>query len=538
MNNYKTKTSTLIAVLGICCSVLFSSCTDDFYDINKNKHAASEDQLVYDNLAMGSLITQMQQQVFPSITKQENIDVNNYQHMYNLAGDIYSGHQGTSNGFESNFLNNTTYAMLPLWCGTAFKVAYQNFMTPWYTLSQKKELSPTGFAVGQILKVLMMHRVTDMYGPLPYEGFIPSVSIDYTAQEKIYDSFFVELDEAVAVLDDFQKNNPGAKPLAAYDKYFKGDFSRWIAFAQSIKLRLAMRIVYVEPDKAKKYAEEAIRAGVFTSNEDNVLLEVDGSSTVNPLYMICYSYDDTRMGATMECYLKGYNDPRINLWFNKSEIEGISDFNGIRLGSIFQNQAYKVFSKLNVYANTPIQIMTASEAYFLRAEAALRGWNAGGTAKELYEEGIRTAFSQKIGGMNTSAGDATNYINDNTSKPLSSYVDPLNPKYNYNGNNDLTIKWEDGANFEKNLERIITQKWIALYPDGQEAWSEFRRTGYPRIIPIATNNSGGKISTSIQIRRIPYPQDEYYNNINGVNTGVKELGGPDTGGTKLWWDKK
>lgn len=103
MNNYKTKTSTLIAVLGICCSVLFSSCTDDFYDINKNKHAASEDQLVYDNLAMGSLITQMQQQVFPSITKQENIDVNNYQHMYNLAGDIYSGHQGTSNGFESNF---------------------------------------------------------------------------------------------------------------------------------------------------------------------------------------------------------------------------------------------------------------------------------------------------------------------------------------------------------------------------------------------------------------------------------------------------
>jgi hypothetical protein len=88
------------------------------------------------------------------------------------------------------------------------------------------------------------------------------------------------------------------------------------------------------------------------------------------------------------------------------------------------------------------------------------------------------------------------------------------------------------------LERIITQKWIAVYPDSQEAWTEFRRTAYPRIFPVAVNNSAGLINTSTQIQRLPFPQSEYQSNASGVATGVSELGGGDNGGTKLWWDKK
>lgn len=103
----------------------------------------------------------------------------------------------------------------------------------------------------------------------------------------------------------------------------------------------------------------------------------------------------------------------------------------------------------------------------------------------------------------------------------------------------ITIAWENGAeNFERNLERIITQKWIANFPLGVESWSEFRRTGYPRLIPVVENKSGGIIDTNHMIRRLWYPPTEYTENADNINLAIGLLGGPDNGGTRLWWDKK
>src|SRR5699024_7385981 len=101
----------------------------------------------------------------------------------------------------------------------------------------------------------------------------------------------------------------------------------------------------------------------------------------------------------------------------------------------------------------------------------------------------------------------------------------------------VTIKWDPNASFQTKLEKIITQKWLALYPDGEEAWAEFRRTGYPKLFPVVINNSGGKISTSKFIQRLPFPSTEYSTNKAGVDAAVQLLGGPDTGGTPLWWAK-
>lgn len=95
-------------------------------------------------------ITQIQYQIFPCITKDKNIDVNNYQRMLSLAGDIYSGHQGASNMFDNNGKNNTTYSMTPEWYSIAYDLGYRNYMTPWYNLLLKKAVSPEAFAVGQI----------------------------------------------------------------------------------------------------------------------------------------------------------------------------------------------------------------------------------------------------------------------------------------------------------------------------------------------------------------------------------------------------
>ena len=107
----------------------------------------------------------------------------------------------------------------------------------------------------------------------------------------------------------------------------------------------------------------------------------------------------------------------------------------------------------------------------------------------------------------------------------------------------IPICWKAGSNFETHLEQIITQKYLAMFPEGQEAWSEFRRTGYPRILPVLVNNSGGKISTSKQIRRLNYPSTEYSTNAEAVATATHTLNSEssnptgDNGGTSVWWDK-
>ena len=118
------------------------------------------------------------------------------------------------------------------------------------------------------------------------------------------------------------------------------------------------------------------------------------------------------------------------------------------------------------------------------------------------------------------------------------YKDPLGT-YSYNGSQPtITIKFDNSATFETNLERIITQKWIAIFPLGNEAWAEFRRTGYPLIFPVRSNYPTSGVDTNKQIRRMVFPQSEYSNNGAAVQEAVKLLGGPDNGGTKLWWDKK
>jgi hypothetical protein len=184
-----------------------------------------------------------------------------------------------------------------------------------------------------------------------------------------------------------------------------------------------------------------------------------------------------------------------------------------------------------------MQIMVAAEAWFLKAEAAVLGWNGAGDAKTDYETGITTSFAQY--GL-----DASSYITNSTltEEP---YVDPkaITP-----GANDvlagspclstITIAWDDAASTEKKIERIITQKWLAIYPDGEEAWAEFRRTGYPKLFPVVINKSGGKISTTDFVQRINFPSDELSTNPGGVAAAVGTLGGPDTGGTPLWWAKQ
>ena len=177
--------------------------------------------------------------------------------------------------------------------------------------------------------------------------------------------------------------------------------------------------------------------------------------------------------------------------------------------------------------------MNAAEVAFLRAEGALRGWNmGGGSAADFYAKGVELSFDE------WGAGGADNYLTDNTSTPAS-YIDPMG-KNTYAGNiSSITIAWNENAGFEENLERIITQKWIAIFPLGLEAWAEYRRTGYPNLMPVAVNNSGGMVNTARGARRLAYPGEEITTNEANVRYAIENyLKGADTMATRLWWDAK
>ena len=103
-------------------------------------------------------------------------------------------------------------------------------------------------------------------------------------------------------------------------------------------------------------------------------------------------------------------------------------------------------------------------------------------------------------------------------------------------NTGLSPAWDEEASRETKLEKIITQKWIACYPEGCEAWAEQRRTGYPRLFPVLVNKSNGKIDTRTMIRRLNFPVSIISGNPAQYSALCEYLGGPDTGGTRLWWD--
>jgi hypothetical protein len=328
--------------------------------------------------------------------------------------------------------------------------------------------------------------------------------------------------------------------LKNYDFIYEGNVANWVRFANTLRLRLAMRVVNADAALARTEAEKSIANpfGVISSaNERAALRHTSNLEYFHPLYEIAYTFNagEARMSATMDAYLNGFEDPRRDAYFTRAD-DG--NFHGVRQGIVTSNwtpYSGAAISNLNInQSTTQIVWITAAESYFLRAEGALRGWNMGGTAEELYNQGITQSFLEN--GLQASM--ATAYASDDMKAPVA-FIDNSGQSGNdHSAPSDITVAWNAADAFDRNLERIITQKWIAMYPDGPEGWAEFRRTGYPHLIPVVTNNSNGTINTVLQIRRIPFPQSEYNNNRAGVQTGIGHLGGPDGGGTALWWDKR
>lgn len=238
----------------------------------------------------------------------------------------------------------------------------------------------------------------------------------------------------------------------------------------------------------------------------------------------------------MASVLNGYKDPRLPKWFKKATLAGHTDeYIGVPQGVFMQEgdpDYYNSYSKFNDASGseTPAILMSAAEVWFLRAEAALRGYT-NESVKTCYETGVQTSFTQ------WGAGDASDYLANDSDVPA-----PYKECVPASGGKDMaplitiTTKWDEASSNEVKLERIITQKWLACFPESYEAWSEQRRTGYPRLFKVQTNNSGGTIDTNEMIRRLPFSVDDAEKDPTQYEHLKSALGGQDNGGTRLWWD--
>lgn len=517
------------------CVVLLGGCTKNFENYNTNKHEATNEQMGQDNLFTGALFLQMQRNVI--ILADGNLLDSDYQISFNLNADTFSGYFAPTNSFGNNGNHSGSYNMKPQWNNAMFNMKYNGTMSAYQTFKKKAlELGqPEVAALGDVVKVLSMHMVTDYYGPIPYTKFGESLNAVYDDQKTVYTAMLTELDKAIDALNEY--HNAGYNTvLGRYDYVYNGDVVSWIKLANTLRLRLAMRIRFADAALARQEAEKSMSdaIGVMTAASDMAKINHGSITYHHPIWEIAFNFNDgdIHMGASMDSYMNGYKDPRIGSYWTKTTA---GTYVGVRQGihkekfDIYGNKEGKVSSP-NMNTTTNLVWMTASEAYFLRAEGALKGWNMGGTAAELYNKGIETSF-EEVG-----VSGAADYLANNVNKPAA-YKDP-DGKVDIAARGTVTVKWDDSASEEVKLERIITQKWLAIYPNGCEAWAEFRRTGYPKLFPVVNNDSNGTIDTEKQVRRIPYPETEYDTNPEEVAKGVALLGGPDNGGTKLWWDKK
>jgi hypothetical protein len=515
-----------IKTTAICASLLFAvGCTDNFDEINSDPNGFTDQLLEQDFNNIKGLFTP----IF------NNVLVFNpewfYQVQQGLQGDVWSGYMATPTPFRGG-TNNTTYDLVDGWNGFAWSAGYTSVMANALKIEQRaKGKFDQFYSLSLILKVEAMHRVTDTYGPIVYSKFgTTDPVIEYDSQDVVYTQMFKELDLAVADLtarvNKGEKSTFTGTDISSYN----GDYKKWVKFANSLRLRLAMRIVKKDPAKAKLEAEKALSQafGVMTAKDD--ICKIISPNFTHPISTISAAWGDIRMGADMESIMGGYADPRLALYFDTSP-KFPGEYRGVRTGIEIAAKADHVdFSPIGAIVKVKeIVWMTPAEVFFLRSEGALRGWNMGGTAQSLYESGISSSFEQ------LGASGAAAYFADNV-KTAKAYVDPSFPVNNSAAVNNVTIAWDAAATNEVKLQKIITQKWIAVFPEGQEAWSEYRRTGYPKLFPVLKNTSGGKITSQFGVRRVNFVQSEKDGNPGGVATGVAKLGGPDNGGTRLWWD--
>ena len=407
-------------------------------------------------------------------------------------------------------------------------------------------------AIGDIMYVLILQRVTDMYGDVPYteanrahEGLkYPA----YDAQKDIYKAMLTELQAAILQLDP-------QKPKPTADLVYRGDIGKWKRFGYSLMLRMAMRLTRAEPEMAREWAEKACAGGTLADVTDNALVPTDASNYnsqngTSIALRTLSDYREVRWSKTFIDYLKNTQDPRLaaisevpqdgmlnnldeelpgkrdpliqtglpngyDLLGGATDIRNSAGYPGptgsgtniAPLGK-YSRPITSVYLKLG----GPNFIMTYAETEFLLAEAAIRGWQTGSNASAHYTRGVRGAF-ESLSQLDVQAT-----------------IDPSKANA-WLAANPLPVQ-----DSEKALEMINTQYWLLTGSTFNfvENWFNWRRSGYPVLQPI---NYPGNVTRGTIPRRMIYLSTEILNNTENYRKAVSKLSDGDALTSRVWWDK-
>lgn len=368
-------------------------------------------------------------------------------------------------------------------------------------------------AIARIVKVLAFHRLTDQYGDIPYseagQGIIgDNVTPKYDTQESIYMDMLGELETSAAALTDSQPSYEGS------DNYYAGDLSKWRKFAYSLMLRLGMRLSEINPAAAQTWVGKALAGGVFESNEDNCYSSHDNIYS-NGTSRAFSSNSFYKLSATLVDFLRDTDDPRYEMYgtvrLGDGPPKGLpNDIDATTISTLPAPNELDTFSTFRdefVTLDAPMLYITYAEVLLMQAEAAVRGWGPG-DAETLYNAAVHAGMTQwSIYGIDV---------------PDAATIDTYLAANPFDSNNAL--------------ENIGTEYWVTTYMNWYETWSNWRRTGYPQLVPVVYN--GGTNVPGIIPTRFSYPDNEYSLNTDNINEAVSRLrsGEQDNFNSTVWWD--
>lgn len=546
-----------LPVLG---SGVMTSCTDSFEDLN-----TSGVQVDPNELPFSAQCTEPMNYCYPP---QQNM----FQFWTNLTIDLYGGYFMTPNG---NFTNGDMGENRGHSGGMYENYYLHIFNNTRRIIADCDASNQLGLAgVMRIVQAYGTLMTTDAHGPLAYSSILSGEYESYfpfDSQQDIYIAMLKDLDKAIT---DIQNMTEAEKlTLANFDSWCQADTELWVKIANTMKLRMALRLSKREAEMSaagidlKAVAAAAAPNTLATVNKDIVI----DKSLENEMWLM-FNWGDCGFNANLVTLMSGMKDPRQPLYMTKNVndvtvkvgeedkvvVPKNTEYLGIRFASGLPGKpnSWSNFSgwidtpnALGVYS-MPLPIFKAAESYFLLAEAKLR-WNIGSESiQSLYENGIRVsmenelAYRGKYAQISAYPANAVeDYINGTTGQI--DFVDPANAALSTPALNKLGVKWDEGASNEQKLERIMIQKYLALFPLSTEAWAEQRRTGYPRLFPAYVNESNGAVDTEEGVRRVIYSSNAYDTNAKGLEEGLKLLDkensskkgiSGDKGGTHVWWD--
>jgi len=375
----------------------------------------------------------------------------------------------------------------------AAKVGLQKDNSPANETAKQNQL-----AVVDLLMVYAWSTLVNVYGDIPYTQALDPDNLQpaYDDAATIYDDLLKRIDND---LDQIDINDEG---FGSADVIYYGDMNAWLKFANSLKLKLGMMLADVNPSKAATVVSEAASADIFSSNDDNALLRYESvTPNTSPLYiqLVTTGRKDFVGCSTLIDAMNALNDPRIGMYYTDSAEAGEGNYAGAPYA---ENNSYGAWSHIGdmlLDPQFPTDLLDYTEVELLLAEAAERGFSVSGSAEEHYNNAIRASIAYWGG----SDADADDYL----AQEAVAYTTAAG-------------SWR---------EKIGTQKWIALYNRGLDAWTEWRRLDYPVLTPPA-----GMSQSDIPVR-LTYPVAEQNLNGSNYNAAAAHIGGDRTS-TKLFWD--